>query len=94
MVEADSHLGASYILIKHIKIKRCLSTLICCPWAYSSSHTHTSRLCFWGSWSFVDSKYYHYVMVEVESHFKLLPASILDIYIVFEHIDMMSMGIQ
>ncbi len=33
-------------------------------------------------------------MVEADSHLKLLPTSILDIYNVFEHIDMLSMGIQ
>jgi hypothetical protein len=33
-------------------------------------------------------------MVEADSHLKLLPTSILDIYTVFEHIDMLSMGIQ
>ncbi len=33
-------------------------------------------------------------MVEVDSHFKLLFTSILDIYKVFEHIDMLSMGSQ
>jgi hypothetical protein len=33
-------------------------------------------------------------MVEADSHLKLLPASILDIYKVFEHIDMLSMGMQ
>jgi hypothetical protein len=33
-------------------------------------------------------------MVEANSHLKLLPKSILDIYKVMEHIDMMSMGIQ
>jgi hypothetical protein len=33
-------------------------------------------------------------MVEANSHIKLLPISILDIYKVFEHIDMLSMGIQ
>jgi hypothetical protein len=33
-------------------------------------------------------------MVEVDGHLKLLPTSILDIYNVFEHIDMLSMGIQ
>ena len=33
-------------------------------------------------------------MVEADSHLKLLLASILDIYKVFEHIDMLSMGIQ
>jgi hypothetical protein len=33
-------------------------------------------------------------MVEADSLLKLLPPSILDIYKVFEHIDMLSMGIQ
>jgi hypothetical protein len=33
-------------------------------------------------------------MVEADSLLKLLPESILDIYKVFEHIDMMSIGIQ
>ncbi len=32
-------------------------------------------------------------MVEADSHPKLLPAYILDIYKVFEHIDMLSIGI-
>ncbi len=33
-------------------------------------------------------------MVEADSHFKLLPTSILNIYKVFEHIDMLSIGTQ
>jgi hypothetical protein len=33
-------------------------------------------------------------MVEADSHLKLLPTSILDIYNVIEHIDMLSTGIQ
>jgi hypothetical protein len=33
-------------------------------------------------------------MVEADSHLKLLPASILKIYKVFEYIDMLSIGIQ
>jgi hypothetical protein len=32
-------------------------------------------------------------MFEPDSHLKLIPPSILDIYIVFEHIDMLSIGI-
>jgi hypothetical protein len=32
-------------------------------------------------------------MVEADSHLKLLPTSILDIYKVFEHIDKLSIGI-
>ncbi len=33
-------------------------------------------------------------MVEADSHLKLLPPSIYDIYKVFVHIDMLSIGIQ
>jgi hypothetical protein len=33
-------------------------------------------------------------MVEADSHLKLLPTSILEIYNMIEHIDMLSMGIQ
>ena len=33
-------------------------------------------------------------MVEAETHLKLLPTSILDIHNVFEHIDMLYIGIQ
>ena len=32
-------------------------------------------------------------MVEADSHLKLLPASILDIFKVFGHVDMLSIGI-
>ena len=35
-----------------------------------------------------------YVMVEDDSHLKLIPTSILHIYKVFEHINMLSIGIQ
>jgi hypothetical protein len=33
-------------------------------------------------------------MIEANSHIKLVPASILDIYNVFEHSDMLTMGIR
>ncbi len=49
---------------------------------------------FGGSGSLVESKWCPYVMVEADSRIKLLPTSILDTYKVFEHIDMLSMGIQ
>ncbi len=52
------------------------------------------RLIFWGSGSLVESTWCHYIMVETDSHLKLLPTSILDIYNMFEHIDMLSTGIQ
>ena len=34
------------------------------------------------------------MMVEADSHLKLLPTSIFDIYTVFEHINILSIGIQ
>ncbi len=43
--------------------------------------------------SLVESKWCHYVMFEADSYLKLLPPSILDIYKVFEHIDMLFIGI-
>jgi hypothetical protein len=58
------------------------------------SHTHTSWLSFLGSGSLVESKWCHYIMVETDSCLKLAPASTLNTYKVFEHIDMLSMGIQ
>jgi hypothetical protein len=57
------------------------------------SYTHPT----WGSdfgvlghlWSQIDVIY---VMVEADGHLRLLPTSILNIYRVFEHIDMLSLG--
>ncbi len=46
------------------------------------------------TYSFVESKWCDYVMVEADSHLKLLPTSISDLCKVFEHIDMLSTGIQ
>ncbi len=45
-----------------------------------------------GSGSLVESKWCHYIMVNVHSILKLLPASILDICKVFEHIDILFWG--
>jgi hypothetical protein len=47
-----------------------------------------------GFWVTCLVKQCHYVMVEAESNLQLLPTSILDIYKVFDHIKMPSMGIQ
>ena len=47
------------------------------------SYTHPTCLRFWGSGSLAESKWCHYVKVEADSHLKLLPPSILDIYIIF-----------
>ena len=49
---------------------------------------------FGGSESLVESKCCQDVLFETDSHLKLLPSSILDVFKVFEHIDMLSMGIQ
>ena len=58
------------------------------------SYTHTTYfgqiLVFWVTYGV---KWCHYVMIEPVSHLKLLPTSILDMYIVFEHIGMLSIGI-
>ncbi len=56
-------------------------------------YTHPTWLRFWGTGSLVVSKWCHYVIVKGDSHLKLLPASILDMYKVFEHNDMLSIGI-
>ncbi len=56
----------------------------------SLSHTHPTWLRFWGSGSLVESKWLDYVMVETDSHLKLLPTSILDMYKAFGHVDMLS----
>ena len=59
------------------------------------SYTHlTSWLSFWSFGSLAESKQCDYVMVEADSHLKLLPTFIYDIYKAVEHIDMLSMGIQ
>ncbi len=42
----------------------------------------------------MELKWCHYVMVEADSYLKLLPTSIVDIYKVFEHIDMLSIGMR
>ena len=55
--------------------------------------THTTWVRFWGSGSLVESKWLHDVIVEGESNLKFL-TSILDIYKVFELIDMLSMGMR
>jgi hypothetical protein len=47
-----------------------------------------------GFWVTYGVKWCHYVMFVADSHLKLLPTSILDMYKVFEHIDMLSIGIQ
>ena len=81
---------ASHIHIRHLKSvwahwyavhRHALSAL--------HSYTHPTWLRFWVSGSLVESKWCDYLMVEADSHLKLLPTSILDIYKVIWHIDML-----
>ena len=58
------------------------------------SSTHPTWRRFWGSGSHVEPKWCHYVTVEADSHLKQLLPSTLDIYKVFEHIDVLFKGIQ
>jgi hypothetical protein len=44
------------------------------------SYTHSNWIRFWGPGSLVESKWCHYLMVESDSHLKLLPTSIIDMY--------------
>jgi hypothetical protein len=60
----------------------------------SNSYTNSTWVIFMDSGSLVESKWCHYIMVKVHSHLKLLPASILDINKVFEHIDILFWGIR
>jgi hypothetical protein len=85
---------AFHIHIRHIK----------CVWAHSyavhwhtsaalHSYTHPTLLRLWGFGSLVESTWCHYIKVEAKGHLKLLPLSTLEICNVFEHIDMLSIGI-
>ena len=56
------------------------------------SYTHPAWLRFLWSGSLVELRWCHYVIVEAAIIFKLLPVSILDIYNVFEYINMLSIG--
>jgi len=97
-VEVDIHLKLLPTTNNHITHTQSgLSTLIC--WVHEhrlaalNRYFHPTWLRFWASVSLVEYKWCHYVMVEADSHLKLLPPSILHIYNMFEHIDMLSMGI-
>jgi hypothetical protein len=77
--------------------KKYLSTLMFSPSAYSSCLTkfyppYLAQI--GGTWSLVESKWCIFVMVDADSHLKLLPTSILDTYKVIEYIDMLSKGMQ
>ena len=57
-------------------------------------YTSTTWLILWGSALIVELKGCRYVMVEADNHFKPLPASMLVIFKMLEHIDMLPIGIQ
>jgi len=95
MVEADSHLTPnSHIHTWHIQS-------VWAHWyavhqhkvAALHSYTHNNWPIFGGSGSLVETKWCNYGIIEADSHLKLLPTSIFDIYKVFEHNDMLSIGI-
>ncbi len=86
---------ASHIHIRYIQ--SILAHLYAVYWhtvAALHSFTHPTWLRFWGTWSLVESKWCIFVMVDADSHLKLLPTFLLDTYNVIEYIDMLSMGIQ
>ena len=99
MVEADRHLKLLppstldiYQLFEHID-------RLSIGWYTSASlHSYTDPiwLRFWDSFVYLlELKWCHYVLVEANTDRHLmLPPSTLDIYQVFEHIDMLSIGIQ
>ena len=88
MFEDNSHLK---LLPKSIlNIQKYLNTLICCPLAYGSSLTQFYPPYLAQILGYVVTgkvKIMHFVMVDADSHLKLLPTSILDTYKVIEHID-------
>jgi hypothetical protein len=96
MVETDSHhkLLPASILDIHKAFEKIDMYVHGHTVAALHSYPHTTWLKFEGSWSLVESKCCQYLLVETDSHLKLLPASIFDIYKVFGQIHMLSMGIQ
>ncbi len=82
---------ASHIHIRHIQNDWVHWYAVHCHRvAALHSYTHSNWIRSGGSGSLVESTWCHYDMVEADSHLKLLPTSKLDIYKVFEHIDMLS----
>ncbi len=91
MVEADSHLNHC-IPHPHYTYTKCLRTLICCPWAFGSSlkqlypHYLAQMLGFWVTSGVKMMSLRH------GWGWQLLPTFTLDIYKLFKHIQMLSMG--
>ena len=87
----------SHMFIRHIESVWAQSYVVHRNTAAAFTYTvypQFNRLRFWCTWSIVESKWFHYVIFEADSHLKLLPTCLLDIYKVFEHIDMLSICIQ
>ena len=81
MVEADSHLNHCFPH-PYYTHTMCLSTWYAVHGHMAvalNSYTRTNWVRFWGSVSLAESKWCHYVIIEGDSHLKLLPASTLDI---------------
>ncbi len=79
---------------------KCFGTLVCCVWAYGATLTVIPPLQvgggFWDYGGRPEPVWYCYVMVEATTGFRLDPTSILDVYKMFSHLDMLcrcSMGI-
>jgi hypothetical protein len=93
MVDADSDLKLIHTPILNIyRVFEHIDMLSIGIQQQPCTAIHTIWLRFWGSGSLVESKQCYYAMVEADSHLKLLPTSVLDIYKVFGHIDMLSTG--
>ncbi len=95
MVEADSHLKLCPTSI--LDIFKVFEHIASAVHGHSVSALHNCTnptwLRFWCFGSLVESSWCDYVMVEADSHLKLLPTSVFDLYKVIDHIDILSIGI-
>ena len=96
LFDADIHLRPLYTSI--LDIFKVFEPLVCCLkegiWVHPCTISPAKLTQMWEFWGLLaEWKCCHYTMVEaVIILFKLLPPSILDIYKVSEHIDMLSIG--
>jgi hypothetical protein len=76
---------------------KCFSRLRCCGWAYGYVLVMLYYMCWWGwilgKWGMAETVWCCSVMVEAANPHWLHPTSILDVYKVFEHLEMLWMGI-
>jgi hypothetical protein len=89
--------NSNYLLHLYETYTKCLAHWYTVHWCMVKalhSYNHTTWLRFWCTGSLVESKWYHYVMVEADSQLKLFIAYICNIYKVFQHIDMLSIDIR